>query len=55
MTTIRWIILAAIVAGIVLAFIYVNRYILGAACFIAGMVVHNNWNVIVRKYNEAKK
>lgn len=48
MTTIRWIILAAIVAGIVLAFIYLPKGLFGIACGIGGAVAHNNWNVIVR-------
>lgn len=48
MNTLRWIILAAILAGVVLAFIYLPKVLFGIACGIGGAVAHNNWNVLVR-------
>ena len=48
MTNLKWLILALIIAGVVLAGIYLNKWLFGAACIIGGMVVENNRNGIYR-------
>lgn len=48
MNTTKWIILVAVIAGAVLAYIFLPKVLFGIACVVAGAVGHNNWNVIVR-------
>lgn len=49
MNTTKWIILAAAVIVLVLLFIYaVIEVFIFAAGVVAGVIIHNNWNGIVR-------